>query len=975
MSELRDRLESAVGGAFAIERELGQGGMATVFLARDLRHERLVAIKVFLPEFAAAFGHGRFLREIRTAAGLNHPNILALHDSGEAEGLLYYVMPYVPGDSLSQRLARDGALPIGEALDITRQVAAALQYAHTHGVVHRDIKPGNILLADGTAYVADFGIAHALEETGEKLTSTGIAIGTPAYMSPEQSGSAKLDGRADIYSLGCVLYEMLTGEPPYSGRSAQVILARHSVERVPSARAVRDTIPPAVEQAVHRALAKMPADRFATAAEFAEALSPEQVSRVVAVEPERTVRIPARGIIGGAVIFALGAAVLAVLALWPEGKAPAAPNPDVVAIMPFEVPGTADSAMTALATKLPAAIRQHLPGPAGLRGVLAADSLTAGLRLTGEVFSWRGGLVLGAKLKRAADDSVLVSIEKLTGLQDSLTSVLDRLTARVLMGHARLPVQDRPALAKLSLPQLRTYLVARRAFFQGDFPAAINGYLEVLKADSTLVPAAFGLINSGRYIADTLRQRGVALAWAIRSQLTPPDSLYLLALAGPRWPLRSDRVETQLAWDRAARYTSDRAELWFRLGESLFHEGPWTGAPDVLTRARAVFRSAVALEPNFVSALGHLIDIAASEGDTADVRALGSRYLAIDSVGDLADYYRWRVALALNDDAGLRRIRARLDSLSLQTLERMMNVAQLDGVALDDGLRAATALWSRGAASDRARWGYTKRREILLNLGRPGEAAALQQSRIASIPLRRRDDLSEVVDALYGDADTLLAAELVRRNGAEVDQHLRHPANPADTVYYDVCAVGLWRASRRDWSRVPAITDDLRRAARVYDQLPESAGVQGSYLELCAAVLEGQRTEVAGTPDLRATAERIDSVARLSDAFTWVLAAANLTASRLWEKLGDPSRALTAVGRRVYITDLNERRILVALPTFLREEGRLAARVGDTARAIRAYRKYLALRARPEAPLAAQAGEVKAALAALERSAARSPTP
>ncbi len=274
MRDLEERLRIALVDRYALERELGQGGMAVVFLARDRRHDRAVAIKVLRQEIAAALGAERFLREIQIAAKLHHPHILPLYESGAAGDLLYYVMPYVEGESLRQRLDRETQLPLDDALAITRQVAGALAYAHSHDVVHRDIKPENILLESGEAVVADFGIARAITAaSGDKLTQTGFAIGTPLYMSPEQAaGGGAIDGRSDLYSLGCVLYEMLAGHPPFFGGTAQAILARHALDPVPPLRTARGTVSGAVEQALDRALAKSPADRYTTALQFAEAL-------------------------------------------------------------------------------------------------------------------------------------------------------------------------------------------------------------------------------------------------------------------------------------------------------------------------------------------------------------------------------------------------------------------------------------------------------------------------------------------------------------------------------------------------------------------------------------------------------------------------------------------------------------------------------------------------------------------------------
>src|SRR3989442_1099540 len=253
----RERLNAALAGRYAIERELGSGGMATVYVADDLKYHRTVAVKVLRPELASVLGPDRFLREVEIAAKLNHPHILALYDSGEADGLLFYVMPYVKGESLRHKLERERELPIEEALRITGQVASALGHAHDQGVIHRDVKPENILLYEGEAMVADFGIALAVSAAaGERLTETGLVVGTPEYMSPEQAlGQRDLHARSDVYSLGCVLYEMLAGEPPYTGPTAQAVIAKRLTDPVPAVRRLRDAVPVGVEQTLMRALA------------------------------------------------------------------------------------------------------------------------------------------------------------------------------------------------------------------------------------------------------------------------------------------------------------------------------------------------------------------------------------------------------------------------------------------------------------------------------------------------------------------------------------------------------------------------------------------------------------------------------------------------------------------------------------------------------------------------------------------------
>jgi uncharacterized protein YjdB/tRNA A-37 threonylcarbamoyl transferase component Bud32 len=307
--EFQQRLAAALAGRYRLIRELGRGGMAIVYLADDLRHERQVAIKVMRPEIAEAVGGDRFVREIKLAAKLHHPNILALHDSGDADGFLYYVMPHVAGESLRHRLQRERALSIAEALRLTREIAEALDYAHERRVVHRDIKPENVLLAGDHAYVADFGIAKAVSSVEQPaLTSLGLALGTPWYMSPEQaSGDPRLDGRADTYSLACVAYEMLAGEPPFTGPTVHAVMAKHALDPRPSVRTVRDTVPREADLTIQRGMAKVAADRPGSAGDFAAALRAgcEQPAPAALARRAGPARLATLGITGIAILGAV----------------------------------------------------------------------------------------------------------------------------------------------------------------------------------------------------------------------------------------------------------------------------------------------------------------------------------------------------------------------------------------------------------------------------------------------------------------------------------------------------------------------------------------------------------------------------------------------------------------------------------------------------------------------------------------------
>jgi serine/threonine-protein kinase len=430
LAELLDTLREALADRYALERELGRGGMATVFLAQDLKHRRKVAIKVLHPELAAAIGPERFLREIEIAAQLQHPHILPLYDSGEAAGYLYYVMPFVEGESLRDRLTREKQLPQEDVIRITSEVASALGYAHSRDIIHRDIKPENIMLSGGTAVVADFGIARAASAVEQQqLTQTGTVIGTPLYMSPEQGTGSDIDGRADQYSLACVVYEMLTGEPPFTGPNVQAIIARHSMATVSPPSIVRASIPETMELALLRALDKVPADRFPTVIMFAEALAAP--SRVTAAMRRQTGALP--GPAASPVSWprrlrwALPALALVAVAVWGAGRllgrrgaAPGAVggiDPSNIAVSYFD-DLSRDSSLGYLADGLTEALIEQLSGVQALHVVskngvaafrgsgLAPDSIARALQV---------GSVIQGSVEPARGDSVRVTVRLIDG--------------------------------------------------------------------------------------------------------------------------------------------------------------------------------------------------------------------------------------------------------------------------------------------------------------------------------------------------------------------------------------------------------------------------------------------------------------------------------------------------------------------------------------------------------------------------------
>jgi TolB-like protein/tRNA A-37 threonylcarbamoyl transferase component Bud32/Flp pilus assembly protein TadD len=478
------RLTAALADRYALQRELGRGGMATVYLAQDLKHERRVALKVLRPELAAMLGPERFLREVRISAQMTHPHILPLHDSGNVDGFLYYVMPYVDGESLRDRLNREKQLPLDDALQITREVADALAYAHGRGVIHRDIKPENILLESGHAVVADFGIARAIDQAGgDRLTDTGVTLGSPAYMSPEQAGGDRdLDGRSDLYSLGCVLYEMLAGQAPFTGPSVESVVHQHLAAQPPNITSIRPAIPAQVATTLLRALTKTPADRFASVALFAEALGPRGSATIVLPPAVTSAR-------RGWLKLAIGAGALVAVTIVgtlvvrrPAGQltvpvAPAHPR-TAIAVLPFEnlsaegphayfAGGLQDELLTQLSkvAALTVISRTSVMGYAGRSTPLRqiATELGVGSVVEGSVQIDGGRLRVNVQLIDAATDAHLWAERYDRRLDDAFavqSDVAQRIVAAV---GAAVTSAERQELAAASTANAEAY----RLYLQG----------------------------------------------------------------------------------------------------------------------------------------------------------------------------------------------------------------------------------------------------------------------------------------------------------------------------------------------------------------------------------------------------------------------------------------------------------------------------------------------------------------------------
>ncbi len=701
MPDLLDRLKTALAGRYAIERELGSGGMAIVYLARDLKHDRLVAIKVLRPEIAVALGSERFLQEIQIAAKLNHPHILALHDSGEADGFLFYVMPHVEGESLRERLNREKQLGVADALRFTEQVASALDYAHGQAVIHRDIKPENILLHEGVAIVADFGIALAVSAAGgERLTETGLSVGTPEYMSPEQgSGGGEIDSRSDLYSLGCVVYEMFAGHPPFTGTTAQEILARHSLDPVPSLRAARAAVSATVENALSKALGKVPADRFATSLQFFAALTGADVS---GAPGRKTMRVV--GVVSGLIAAGVAGGLLL--------NSPNSPdlNPDLLAIAPFDVldpnpdlqlwseglidllSRSLDGAGT-LRTVSPTLVIRHWEGRADLMSSAALGRATgARLALYGSlVRAGADSVRLAAALVDVNTTDVLAEFEY-RGLAERVDLLADSLTLGTLreLGRSRPGGRARlSAMGTLSFPAVKAFLKGEQFYRRTNWDSAQFHYERAVATDSTFAialvrlnraitwqnwlrgdsPASSNALQAGRF------NRGLAPR---ESLLVAADSLYASVLTTP-WTEsgrydRARRLMTLLG-DGTSRYPKD-PELWELLGDARAHIGfEFGGFGGTDEEALAALERAVDLDPAFGPAyVNHVLQLALELRGPERALSLARQYLALDPTGPEVVVVRLLVALLDPMDRGHGAAQELLDGMSVNQLARALEI-------------------------------------------------------------------------------------------------------------------------------------------------------------------------------------------------------------------------------------------------------------------------------------------------------------
>jgi tRNA A-37 threonylcarbamoyl transferase component Bud32/TolB-like protein/tetratricopeptide (TPR) repeat protein len=664
----RERLSAALGDRYRLERELGAGGMATVYLATDFKHDRLVAIKVLRPEISSLIGSDRFLREIRITARLTHPNILPLLDSGDTAGLLYYVAPYIEGESLRDRLNREDQLALEEAIRITREAADALDYAHRNGVIHRDIKPENILLSQGKAIVADFGIARALSATdGPALTETGLALGTPAYMSPEQAAGEKVDGRSDIYALGCVLYEMIVGQPPHTGPTAQAVLARRMIDPAPKIRSVRDTVSESLERVILRALARVPADRFSTVGEFGAALGQTAQSPQGASSP-----LAWRAIAGLAALLVLG---LAIARFGPaRSSSSVVASASHIAVLPF-TPSGPDTALARLGRDLVFTLSAELDGLGDIRVVDAHTVLaqTAGgfSPTEGAAMAHRfgaGSMVQGSLVREGdrvrADFALLPSDGSskplargsVSGAPDSVAALTDSAVHTLLKqiwvgGRAPTPSLE-GALKTRSVAALRSFLEGEQRAVNDNWDSAATSYHRARDADPTFWLAGAREVYA---LSWTLREAPESLRAALKMHRNDlPEAERLSTEAIVLWTEDSIGMALKRSEELTQRYSSSWFS-WLIYGDQSLHNGPLLGQSR--STALAAFERALDLNPNLIPVHEHLMLLALQNRDTAKAerelaeltRLDAGPRLSSDGYGNRMLQFRYLLAIARGD--------------------------------------------------------------------------------------------------------------------------------------------------------------------------------------------------------------------------------------------------------------------------------------------------------------------------------------
>jgi serine/threonine-protein kinase len=979
------RLRDALKDRYLVERELGEGGAATVYLARDLRHDRNVAIKVFRPDLAETLGVDRFTREIRTAANLNHPHILTVLDSGTADGLLYYVMPFAEGESLRARVAREGGLPVPDAVRIMREVADALAAAHAAGVVHRDIKPDNVLISGRHALVADFGVAKAISEsTGRNdITTLGVALGTPAYMAPEQAAAdPHVDHRADIYALGVMGYEMLVGEPPFMRRTPQEVLAAHLTETPPLVSSRRPSVPPALDALIAKCLAKQPGDRFQSALEVETALesvmTPTGGTSPAAGLPPTTATLAVSTSRASRAALVAAAAVIVIAGSWfgvSRLRGSATTDDAVVAVLPFDYSGTPDLAY--LREGIVNVLEANLTGEGGPRAVasqtiiaqwrrrggdtdgLTEDEARALAREVGAGQILRGGIV-------AAGSEIVVSATLLPvsgtrqpvqaqvkGPADSIAALATQLAGQLLslrVGEAK----DRlAALQSVPPAALRAYLVGQQQLRASRFLEAHQSLSTALGLDSTFALAAMALATAQSWSPINFGAGDVIdVAYRHREKLGPRDSIILhmrlpATFAGRPLSLR----ESMDLRERMVQQVPDRPEGWYLIGDIYFHRGSAMGISkeEALRRADNAFRRVLALDPDLSYIKLHLAQIHMGAASLDRMKQVA------DSLGLRAPEIDVTAAVMSGDSSDVSRYQDQFRGLNpdeLAMISWFTAGTSVGDFAYEQALARSTTADQRSRLVESTRDGYWMQ-------GRPLRARREHQ-RLQELGGTPASLLTYpvVLAALFDDGDSVLADQVV---AAAVARLRLGSAQPEPTLFghrSGSLVIGLWSAHVGDTTTLRHALARLDAIGGRQDTLPQAATAR-----LYADAL--RLVSSSGEPD-RGMLERFDGVMRQGPALPAPVvvtrSALNLVAARSWERLGEMRRAAMAAERAATW----EPTPLVQF-SALRDVGRTKLAAGDTTGAIAAWKDFLFYRNRAEPAQRQADDEIRAKLAELER--------
>ncbi|MEJ2206637.1 MAG: protein kinase [Gemmatimonadota bacterium] len=828
MDESRHGLSGVVAGRYRVERPIGEGGMATVYLGHDQRHDSKVALKVLRPELASHLGGERFVREIRITAQLQHPNILPVFDSGEAEGRAFYVMPFVEGETLAQRLKREGPLPIDDALGIAAEVADALAYAHERGFVHRDVKPSNIMLTHGHALLADFGIARAIDAArGDALTETGLSVGTVTYMSPEQALGEAVDGRTDIYSLGCVLYEMLAGTPPFTG-SRHAVLARHSVDPVPSLRNLREAVPEALERVIVKAMAKVPADRFRDAGELKRVLEQPAGSGAAALQPARSTRRTVR--VG--VLALVGFAAVITGAVWLLGLGgPRSPlDPDRVLVLPLRV-SEGYAGPSSIGEDVATLIISAFDGAGALRWVDGLARLdpeardrfrVPGLEEAGQMARTAGAahFVTGSITPTGAD---LVSVA--LALYETGSGELVRRAAAPDPTPAPEAWRAGLAAANQLLSELiegapdveqewrdrepraiASFLRGEAAFRRVRIEEALGHYRDALSQDSSFALAA---IRSARAATWGHREREAA-AMVEHALSLPLPARYADFARGYSAYLSGDADDATTALERTVSANPEMTEAWMQLGEAYTHLLPREGDPDSL--ALAAFEEARRLDPTASDILLHVIEIRLRHGDTDEAEPLLAQFQAAEPDSVFAMKLRImdrcvRDGPEAVDWGGL----ARTAPFPVLTASKSLSAAAAQPACATEGYRSLLAVdtSTTDVAADGRRWAsLIGLQGLLIGRGRPLEAA---------------DEIDTFVDR-WGYGATLLVFD-----GIVVDTLAPRALAAARAMRDGYGPYGGWTSQYRLWvvGALEAARGEVREAELIADELARRADGDG----------------------------------------------------------------------------------------------------------------------------------------------------